>query len=300
MTRISDLAQHQRILGNVLAGLDRIRDSQAQVASGQKAQDYTGIARDTAQLISAELQLSRVTQYIENGKFAGQRLDVMDQAIGSIVTVASDLKRMLIQASDATSGSDAPVAEQASNMLDIVVKELNTKLNGRFLFSGSQTQTPPIASPVPDPAVFGTPDASYYRGDAVELVVRADDELAVTYGITGDRSGFQKIIGALKAAIQGDNADQPLLLERAIELATEAIQELTAYQTEIGSKQNTLLETIERHEDFSVYATGIISDIENVDIPLAVTKLAQDQTIIEAAFATLARLGDLSLTRYLR
>jgi flagellar hook-associated protein 3 FlgL len=300
MTRIADFAQHQRLMGNVLDGLARIRELQAQASSGKKAQDYPSIAGDTNRLLVSELQLGRIQQYIENTTRAQQRLDAMDQALGTMVEVAIDLRTMLIQATSATSGPDVPVAENARNMLDIIVRELNTKLDGRYLFSGSRTQTPSIGQPVPDPAIFGVPDAGYYQGDGIELTVRADDDLTQAYGVTGDRLGFQQIVGALKAAIEGDVAGIPGLLDSAIDLAKAAIDELTNYRAEVGAKQVTLATVNVRHQDFTLFVENVISDVEDVDVILAVTQLAQQQTVLEASFITLSRLAGLSLTNFLR
>lgn len=300
MTRIADLAQHQRLLGGVVDGLTRIREVEAQISSGKKSQDYIGIARDANRLLVTEIQLGRVTQYIENNNRARQRLEVMDQSVGAMADVASDLRTLLLQATSDNAGTDVPIAERAQDLLDIVVRELNAKLDGRFLFSGSRTQTPPVANPVPDPAIVGVPDATYYQGDGIELTVRADDELTQAYGITGDRAGFQQLIGALKAAIAGDVNNAPGLFDTAIDLAASAITELTTYRAEIGSSLKTLENVNARHEDFSLFVEGVISGVEDVDVTLAVTQLAQQQTIIEASFVTLSRIAGLSLTNYLR
>ncbi|MEX2649234.1 MAG: flagellin [Alphaproteobacteria bacterium] len=300
MTRIADFVQHQRLTGNVLDGLTRIREIEAQVSSGKKSQDFAGIANDANRLLVTEIQFGRVRQYIENNNRARQRLEVMDQAVGAMVDVASDLRVLLVQATSDNAGDNVPVAERAQDLLEIIVRELNAKLDGRFLFAGSRTQAPPIASPVPDPAIVGVPDATYYGGDGIELAVRADDEVTLSYGVTGDRLGFQQLVGALKSAIAGDTNDIPGLLETAIDLASASITELTTYRAEIGSKLKTLATTNARHEDFTLYVEGVISDIENVDVALAITELAQQQTIIEASFLTLSRIAGLSLTNFLR
>jgi flagellar hook-associated protein 3 FlgL len=49
-----------------------------------------------------------------------------------------------------------------------------------------------------------------------------------------------------------------------------------------------------------VYLQGRISDIEDVDVAEAVTRLMQDQLALEAAMATISRLSRLSLVDYIR
>jgi len=300
MTRIPDYVHQQQMTARVVDGLSRIRDLQAQVSSGFRAQDYAGIAQDASRLLATEIEHGRARQYGSNITQAMQRLEASDASVSALFDVASDLRTMLVQATSDNSGSEVPVAENARNMLNVVVTQLNAKLNGRFLFSGTRTDTPPISEPVPDPLIVGIPDATYYQGDSTALSVRADDGVTIDYGITGDRLGFQAIVGALKAAIAGDETATPGLLETAIDLANQALRELSSYRTELGSNMKTLGAIQTRHEDFMVYAEGIISDVENVDVTLAITQLAQQQTTLEASYTVLARISQLNLTNYLK
>ena len=93
----------------------------------------------------------------------------MDTAVSTIFDAASKLRSLLIQGLSASTGSDVPIAIVAQNLLDVVVGQLNTKDNGRYIFAGSKTNTEPVPSPVPDPAVFGTPDTTYYQGNSVAM-----------------------------------------------------------------------------------------------------------------------------------
>lgn len=300
MTRIPDYVHQQQMTNRVVDGLSRIRDLQAQVSSGFASQDYAGIAQDASRLLATEIEHGRAKQYSRNITQATQRLEASDASVSAMFDVASELRTMLIQATSDNSGSDVPVAENARNMLNVIVTQLNTKLGGRYLFSGTRTDTAPITTPVPDPAIVGIPDTTYYQGDATALAVRADDGVIIDYGLTGDREGFQAIVGALKAAIAGDDTNTPGLLDTALNLANDAIRELSSYRTELGSNLKTLSSIQTRHEDFVVYAEGIIGEVENVDVTLAITQLATQQTTLEASYTILARIAGLNLTNYLK
>jgi flagellin-like hook-associated protein FlgL len=43
-----------------------------------------------------------------------------------------------------------------------------------------------------------------------------------------------------------------------------------------------------------------LSDIENVDLTQAITRMTQDQMVIESAMATIARLNQVTLADFLR
>ena len=152
---------------------------------------------------------------------------------------------------------------------------------------------------MPDPTTFGVADSTYYDGDTVELTTRVDENTTISYGMTADRQGFQQAIGALKAAIEGAETQNRGLLESALGLANDAIQTLAGYRTEIGSDLQTMERADLRNSDFITYIEGVISDIENVNVPATVTQLASNQTLLEASFLTLARVNSLSLVDFL-
>ena len=177
---------------------------------------------------------------------------------------------------------------------------MNAQLSGRFLFSGARTDTPPVVEPIPDPANFGVPDDSYYQGDDNELTARISETQEIRVGLSGNRAGFQQLIAALKATIEGDNTNNTGLIEGALDLVTSAIDEINSYRAEIGTSSATLTRATASHRDLQVQADGVVSDIENVDVPSAVSALSADQAALEASFITVARITQLSLVDFLR
>lgn len=300
MTRVAQLAQQTLTLKNVLSAQQRLQDAQIKIATGRKSQTYAGIAEDASRLVSLESLQTRVDRILQNNGIVENRLGLMDQAVSTIFDSATELRTLIIQELNAPSAGEVPIGAVAQNLLDVVAGMLNTKENGRFLFSGTRTDTPAVQIPVPDPATFGVPDAGYYQGDSVELTTRIDESITITYGMTADRVAFQQTIAALKAAIQADTTGDNALLSTALDLANSAIQALAGFRTEIGSDLEAIEAANQRSNEFLVFVEGAISDIENVDIPATVAQLATEQTILEASYLTLAQMGSLSLVDFLR
>ncbi len=48
------------------------------------------------------------------------------------------------------------------------------------------------------------------------------------------------------------------------------------------------------------YLQEVVSRIEDTDVPEALTSLARDQMLLEAAFVTISRMARLTLSEYLR
>ena len=299
MSRVSNLAQQTLTLNNILDAQKRVQDSQIQIATGVKSLSYAGISKQASRLVSLEGLQSRFAQFTKNNTVIDARLQRMEQSISTIFDSMSELRRLLIQRINATAGDDVPLAAVAQNLLDVVAGQLNAKENGRFLFAGTRTTTPPVQVPVPDPTTFGVPEANYYQGDSIELTTRVDDGITIRYGMTADRAAFQDAIAALKAAIQGDATDDAALLDQSLVLAGRTIDALAGFRAEIGADLDTIFRANQRNGDFLVFVESSISDILAVDIPAAVTRLASDQTILQASYLTIARISSLSLVNFL-
>ncbi len=299
MTRVTQLAQQTQTLSNILAAQKRIQESAIQISSGFKSQTFTGIAFDSSRLVSLEGLRTRFEQLDRNNSIVESRLERMDQSVSTIFDAMIELRSLVIQRQNDASGSAVPLAAVAQNLLDVVAGQLNVKANGRFLFAGTLTNTAPVTFPVPNPTAFGTPDATYYTGNSTELTVRIDDTITIKYGMTADRTGFQEVIAAMKAAIQGDATNNTTLLNTSLALADTAIASLAGYRAEIGSDMSTIDLAKQRNGDFLLFVEQSISDIVNVDIPSAITQLTANETILQASFLTLSRVGSLSLANYL-
>lgn len=300
MTRVAQLAQQQLTLNNVRATQERLQDAQIQVSTGQKSRSYAGIFKDATRLVSLEASQARTKQFVSNNTIISDRLERMDSSISNIFDALTELRKTLIQSTSDSSSGAVHLTEIADNLLSTVTGQLNAKENGRFLFAGSMTTTQPVTVPVPDPTAFGVPEANYYNGDQTALTARVDEATTITYGMTGDRAGFQDAISALKAAIQAGTTGDRGLMETALARTNSALQTIAGYRAEIGSDLQTIDRANSNNNDFLTFIEGSITDIESVDIPETVARMSADQTVLQASFLTLARITNLSLLNFLR
>jgi flagellin-like hook-associated protein FlgL len=160
--------------------------------------------------------------------------------------------------------------------------------------------------------MLANPKLDYYQGDAVANVVRADDDLEVSYDVRADHPAFQQILSALDAVANLPNGDTSDPNERAIvakaeEMITDAIDSLAGggfesldqLRATVARARNNLIATAERHENFSAYAEGVINELEGIDPTEVIVKLQSEQQALEASYASLARLQSLSLLDFL-
>jgi flagellar hook-associated protein 3 FlgL len=299
LTRIGDYAQSQLTTQLLLDAQSRTREAQIQISTGKKATSFRDIAGDTNRLVSAKSALQRVQKFQTNNQLVNDRLDAMESSTSSLVDIATRLKTLLIQRLDSAQGVPGIITPDIQNMLQEALSALNVQVDGRYLFAGSKTDTTPV---VLDPgySAFGSPDDTYYQGDAVELTARADTDVNFTYGMTADRAGFQELIGALRTTIEGDGSDDQTMLSSALDLVNSALPKITSYQGEIGARQSALDQINNGHADAELYLQRQVSNVEDVDLTEAISRLTQDQMVVESSLATIAQLRQLSLVDFLR
>lgn len=290
--------------------LERLRQLQAQfnqtayqASSGLKAQRYSGYGLDVRRLVSLETQQIQTQRYIDNNNRIDSRLQTMETQTSTLFDIATKFRATLVQALSAGNAQEMNLQTTASGLLNQVAGVLNKKEDGRYLFAGSQTRTAPVDLNDPGftapPATYpSSANYSYYQGNDQTLRARADDNLIVDYGIKANEPGFEELIRALELTATNPDLSRDRLQE-ALSVVGDAIQNIPAVQSKIGSVRATLETTNKRLQDSRSYADQNISDIKNVDVAEATARLQSQQVALQASYATLVQVQKTTLLQYL-
>ena len=298
LNRIGDFAQSERMTSELLQTQTRTRLTQAQISSGKVSDRFQDIAPEVERLIDVKQVLQRNQQFQENITFTDKKLIAMESAVSGLFDVANRAQTLAIQRTNDPNSTPGLIGPEFENLLDQAVAFLNDDMEGRYLFGGSQTARKPVEL---DPAftAFGSADDSYYQGDALVLSTRVDIDVEITTTMSADLEGFRELIGGLRGLINGDVLDDDVVLENSLGLVHESLSKIADYHSELGIRQSQMERIDQGHIDAEIYLENRISEIEDVDITDAITRLAEDQVILESAMATLARMNQLNLVDYL-
>lgn len=307
MTRITNMAQHNLILAHIRDAQSRMQETQIQMATGYKAQRYSGIAPQSQQLVNLESDRARMEQYQTNNQAVTLRLQTMEISVSNVMSAATKLKTMLTNALNLQNASDLALGQEAQNMLSEVSKQLNIKIGDRYLFAGNRTNTPPVdlqaaGFSAPSTVYPSAADTGYYQGDSTLLTARAADEFDVTYGVTADEEGFEQVIRALNltATVTTSPTIDRDRLQDALGVVNQALSNLPTIRSRIGAAQTALEDANQVHIDMTAYLEQSITEITAVDITEAATRLSADQLLLQASYMSVAQLSQLSLASYLR
>jgi flagellar hook-associated protein 3 FlgL len=220
----------------------------------------------------------------------------MDQ----IISIADDFQDLLIQRRNPVSGDDLQFEISARALMEALAAQLNTAQEGRYLFSGSRTDTQPVITPVPGSATPGVPDDLYYQGNDSNLTARVQETFEITYNVRANESGFQKLFAAMNLGLQGDANGSEGVLQEATTLVTEALDEIISLRAKVQQNIVNVEEINERHEQLNLYWKGVNEKVIKTDILSVSTEVAMGEAVLQASFSSFSRLNQLRLTDFLR
>ncbi len=294
--RSGDLAQFTRTMGHLQELQSRLRTSNEHVSTGKAVHRYAELGAASGKLVRTETALREAEMFAEQNEQLAQELNIMDGALAAIKDVAADFRQALVARRNAASGEQSNLDLEARGMIDSVVNALNLEVDGRYVFGGSRTDTPPVdEAAMSDPAA-----ASYYQGDQLALRARIDVDAEATYGVLADDQGFRDLFAGLKLAIDGHAADDDAILQDAAELAEQALDGIVARRSALATVTARIESTRGSQEGTALYLKETVSGLTDTDVPATMAQIAQDQVSLEASYSVLTRLNRLSLTEYLR
>lgn len=307
MTRVSNFAQSEAMMAEVLKVQQRLLESQRQVVTGKNAEFYKDIPRDSVVLLGAKTVESRTIQYQRIGIELTRKLKIYDVQVNELANVAVSLRQEVITAAASTSGLS--LMDRVEALFAQATRVLNTTLDGNHLFGGTRTDAPPvnintlaelIALPVANDAFDNTP---------TRLAAQADDTFTMAYGVLADQAAeplFSAIkrIAEFNAGPDGPFSPQLTEIQRNFLLGElpNLIQVIDGLQLEVaqvGTDQQVLEEITVRHQNTLDFTRIFISDIEDADAAEAISNLNRDQLALEGSFRVLAQINRLTLLDFI-
>lgn len=253
----------------------------------------------------------------------------LDVAVGSAGTIASELIAAL-------GVGDATIVDQTANVarreLDSVFAGLGVNVGGRYIFSGADVSTPPLASAdtliadVQAIALAATSAAEFQTnldlyfddpagGFATNIYLGSLNDASTVEITEGERINVQpraddpalksmmKQLAAIsvKDALAGLGAtEQAAALQTAAEGLVGAEEQVIQLRADLGFQQERLdfMSTRNESEETAIFES--LQAIVGVDEFEAATRLEVTENVLNIAFEATARLSQLSLVNYIR
>jgi flagellar hook-associated protein 3 FlgL len=311
MPTISTLAQQTLMLRSLDQLQGKAIELQGQISSGLVSQDISGLGLAAGRVANLQGSIQHHQAFLDTIATVQQRIQESTDVLSNVQSSVQKFQQLLPNGAYDTTPSD--IQTQAKQLLGVLGDLLNTQDGSRYLFSGSLTGTAPfVAASLPVPGdlttlVNGAPPSGYYAGNAAISTARVDDNLTINYGITADDPAIEKVIRTLNflanlppGSPSSSNATDVSNINQAAVLMGQGLQGLQNVLGTLALQSAAMKQVQQNHQDFVNLATSNIGSVESIDPAKAITELNQVETNLQASYATISGLQQLSLVNYLK
>jgi len=141
MTRVSTSSNFSIMTTNLMRAQLTQGAVGEQVSSQKVANDLKGYARNAEVLTAMRSTQAKLNGLLDQTTLVSNRLEMQDTGIGKIASGAKGGREAIANAMAA--GNATTLMQQLKSAFGDVLQGLNTKSNGRYVFAGAQTDTPP-------------------------------------------------------------------------------------------------------------------------------------------------------------
>ena len=282
--------------GYLREAAERMLEAQRVVTTGKKItrpSDNPTLANRSMSLRSG---INGIEQYQDNTTLAKSVLDSSEDAVDSI----GDQLVMLQQVAGKVNGSLAPESKttllaEIQNIRGRLLDLADTKYLDRQLFSGTMTNTSPIAA---NPAVPAVPPY-IYQGDAgaIRIQIQPTERIQTNvsanelFNLDGSAGAGVKdvftVMQDLETAVKaGDvNAASDLLKQIG-----DNHSNVLGVQAELGARSARLEDNAAALADSKGRMSELLSNLEDVDLPSAIISMQTQQNVYQAALSVTSQI----------
>lgn len=298
MTGVSTYGVYNAVLAAASRVQTTLATKEVQEASGYVGSTDGDLGAQAGEVIDLKNSIAQAESYASNAATAGDRVQAMYSAVGSMIDVLTSLRSTI---SAAISGSESStVSTEGSSTLSELADLMNTEESGVYLFSGSATGTAPVdLDSLTASTATGTVNTSYYAGDDDAASVAVSSTDSITYGVTADESAFEEAIRAANVCANLGSDPSSSTLQSVYDLATSALTSLTDTQSGLSIDASRLTDVQDEQSSYISLTDTMVDDVETVDVSEVATQVSNYQAQLEASYSALSVLLKTHLVNYL-
>lgn len=310
--RITNNTLSGNYLRNLNKNLEKMHKSQNQRSSLKEVSKPSDDPMLVSKIMNLRQNIQANEQYKKN---INDGIGWTDTADGALDTVSSTLLRAreLIQygANGSLSETDRLALKDEVDMLQGQLSQvLNTNYDGRYIFGGQKTTTPPFAKYVPkDPPVLPpivTPDIEY-NGDSGLIKREIAQNINVDIEADGSKitqAGGKDLFVLLKnvsnALKDGDQTSLDKLSGEYLGEIDLHVDNVIRFRTKMGANSNRLEAAKQRNESENLGMKTNLSTSEDIDLAEKMMEYSMMSTSYQASLSVGAKILQSSLLDYIR
>ncbi|WP_237167741.1 flagellar hook-associated protein FlgL [Paenibacillus yonginensis] len=296
MIRVTGNMQNMQLLKNLRNINNSMNVGQNQLATGEKISKPSDDPIGVGYQMRYDTDLARSDQFMENSKTGSNILSTMDSLFQQADDVLKRARTLTLQAVNGTYDENQRqvIAKEIEQLKEQMVTIGNSTFNGRYLFNGQKTDQAPYSSA--NAANDQTDQGVFYLNVSAAVSVPVSITGETVFGEAGGDNVF-KTLDDLVAALNSNDVDG---ISASLDKIDQSADRLMLSWAEVGARMNRFEIMQSRIEDDQVNTKSMRADVADVDMPSAITELKTNETVLQAALSTGARISQMSLLDFLR
>jgi flagellar hook-associated protein 3 FlgL len=302
-TRITSSMIARSVLSDLNEVSQRLSKTQQRMSSGKQITRPSDDPYGTSRALSLRTDVAGTQQYQRNVGEAIAWQSVTDSALSKITEAVQRARDLAIQGASDAAGQAARNANAAEidQLIESVKQEANASYGGRYVFSGTATNTAPY--------VVGGADA--YLGDTSAVAREIGPGVSVQVNVIGqslfgDGQGAAdgKLLNVLRDLSDhlksGTVADMNTLRTSDIKLIDTNLDAIGQARATVGATTNRLESADSRLQEVEESLTKLLSDVEDADMAKTYTDFSMQQSVYQSALRAGSNIVQQSLLDFLR
>jgi len=297
--RITEGMLGRQLLADLNRSTQKVAMYQRQIASGKRIDKPSDdpLATHTALRLRGELSgLSTDQRSISDAR---GWLDTTEGALSEITDLAQRARELALQGVNGTMDQldRDKIADEVDQLIETAKSAANASYGGRYVFSGTATDTQPYLAGAVD-TWQGDPGGQIYRqigpGVSIAVNVRGEDVL-------GNGGTDRKLLSTLRDLAANLRSGNVAAI-RATNLGdlTANLEDITSARGVVGALSTRLESATSRIAQVQEATTALLSENEDTDIAEALIGLNTQQSVYKAALQSGQALIQPSLLDFLR
>jgi flagellar hook-associated protein 3 FlgL len=289
-------------LADINASLNAMQRSESELASGKSIQKPSDNPYGASRAIELQSAIDGMSSYAAGAQDGISWTQTAASALSNINEVGQRVRELLVQASNGVNNpiDRKAIAEEVDQLTATVKQDANTQYAGQYVFSGTQTATPPYRS--------GPEDE--YQGNEGQITrsIGPGASVAINTNISnllgnGQASGDGKLLDVLRTISahlrSGVPAEEEALGTSDLKSLDTNLEALTTMQAGVGAITAQMQVAASRIEDLQITAAKTLSSTQDADLAKVSIAYSSAQAAYNAALRAGASIVQTSLLEFL-
>lgn len=300
--RVTTLMSSRATLRDLNDGFARLTRLQGQLSSGKQITRPSDDPYGASRALALRGELGGLDQYQRNVDDGTGWLNTSDTALGQVSDALARVRELLVQGGTDTAGpaSRAAIADEIDQLAESVKQEADVQYGGRYVFSGTATDTAPYALAGADTYAGDAGTITRAIGPGVEIPINTDVRALLGDGQAARDGKLLNTLRDISAHLRGNTpADAAALRSTDMQQLDASLDTLNGIRADVGARTNRLALASSRLGGLQLNSTQLLSQTEDADMAETITQYTTQQAAYNAALRAGANIVQTSLLDFL-